>query len=325
MIEIRNLTKWYGRVLAVDDLTFDVPAGKVTGFLGPNGAGKSTTLKILTCYLPASSGSVKVDGLDVLSDSLAVRRLIGYMPEHVPLPGDMRVREYLTYRAGLRDIPTRERRNAVDRAGERCWLTGPEDMMNRRIDQLSRGYRQRVGLADVLLHDPKVLVLDEPTIGLDPAQIRDMRRLITELGSDHTVILSSHILAEVEQTCDQLVIIAGGKLAAKGSAQELRQQVAAGSKIVVEVKTDTPDALAAELKTIEGVVDITMETAGSWQRLVLNVETDVRARVGEMLTGKGLTIRELRRESGSLEDFFVQITYRQSLQTLAETELTPTS
>jgi len=315
MIEIRNLTKWYGRVLAVDDLTFDVPDGKVTGFLGPNGAGKSTTLKILTCYLPASSGTVTVDGLDVLSDSLDVRRLIGYMPEHVPLPGDMRVREYLTYRAGLRDIHARDRRSAVDRAAQRCWLTAPTDMMNRRIDQLSRGYRQRVGLADVLLHDPKVLVLDEPTIGLDPAQIRDMRSLITELGSDHSVILSSHILAEVEQTCAQLVIIAGGKLAAKGSPQELRQQVAAGSKVIVEVKTDEPDALAGDLKSLAGVADVTTDTSGNWQRFELRVTEDVRSHVGELLTTKGLPLRELRREAGSLEDYFVQITYRQNQQT----------
>jgi ABC-2 type transport system ATP-binding protein len=315
MIEIRNLTKWYGRVLAVDDLTFDVPDGKVTGFLGPNGAGKSTTLKILTCYLPASSGTVTVDGLDVLSDSLDVRRLLGYMPEHVPLPGDMRVREYLMYRAGLRDIHARDRQAAVGRAAERCWLIAPTDMMNRRIDQLSRGYRQRVGLADVLLHNPKVLVLDEPTIGLDPAQIRDMRSLITELGSDHTVILSSHILAEVEQTCAQLVIIAGGKLAAKGSPQELRQQVAAGSKVIVEVKTDTPDALTEDLKSLEGVAEVVNESAGSWQRFELRVTEDVRSHVGDLLTKRGLPLRELRREAGSLEDYFVQITYRQNQQT----------
>ena len=314
MIEIRNLTKWYGRVLAVDDLSFDAPAGKVTGFLGPNGAGKSTTLKILTCYLPASSGTVTVDGYDVLSDSLKVRRHIGYMPEHVPLPGDMRVREYLTYRAGLRDIPARERQAAVDRAAERCWLIAPQDMMRRRIDQLSRGYRQRVGLADVLLHQPKVLVLDEPTIGLDPAQIREMRSLITELGSDHTVILSSHILAEVEQTCDQLVILAGGRLVAKGTPDELRQQVTQGSRVIVEVKTDSPEAVATALDALEGVTDVASESAGSWQRFILTGEGDIRASVGAMLADQGLTLRELRRESGSLEDFFVQITYRQSMQ-----------
>lgn len=314
MIEIRNLTKWYGRFLAVDDLSFDAPAGKVTGFLGPNGAGKSTTLKILTCYLPTSSGTVTVDGYDVLSDSLEVRRRIGYMPEHVPLPGDMRVREYLTYRAGLRDIPARERAVAVDRAAERCWLIAPHDMMRRRIDQLSRGYRQRVGLADVLLHQPKVLVLDEPTIGLDPAQIRDMRTLITELGSDHTVILSSHILAEVEQTCDQIVILAGGRLAAKGTPDELRQQVTQGSHVIVEVKTDSPDTVATALKAITGVTEVVSQPTGAWQRFILTGQGDVRANVGALLAGQGLTLRELRRESGSLEDFFVQITYRQSMQ-----------
>jgi len=236
MIEVKNLTKRYGPVLAVDRISFEVAKGSIVGFLGPNGAGKSTTLKIMTCYLPATSGKVTVGGLDVLTQSLEVRRKIGYMPEAVPLYPEMRVREYLMFRAALRDVPARARKAAVARVAKQCWLSEPDDMMRRRLGELSRGYKQRVGLADVLLHDPEVLVLDEPTIGLDPAQIRAMRELITSLRGEHTVILSSHILAEVEQTCDQLVIISGGRLVARGTPQELRRQVAGPTHLLAEVR-----------------------------------------------------------------------------------------
>ena len=316
MIEVRNLTKWYGRVLAVDDISFDVATGQVVGFLGPNGAGKSTTMKILTCYLPATSGKATIDGLDVLSDSLAVRRRLGYMPENVPLPGEMRVREYLMYRAALRDIPAKQRRAAVDRAAERCWLSAPEDMMRRRLDQLSRGYRQRVGLAEVLLHNPAVLVLDEPMIGLDPAQIRSMRELITELGGDHTVILSSHILAEVEQICSQLVIIAGGTIAATGSTAELRQRVTGPGRIIAELKGAEPKALVAAVSALDGVGLVQYSPAGSgWTRLTITGDgaSDARSALAAMAAEKGYPLRELRRDEASLEEFFVQITYDQSV------------
>ncbi len=316
MIEVRNLTKCYGRVLAVDNISFDVATGQVVGFLGPNGAGKSTTLRILTCYLPATSGRASIDGLDVLADSLAVRRKIGYMPESVPLPGEMRAGEYLMYRAALRDIPARERRAAVDRAAEQCWLSQPEDMTRRRLDQLSRGYRQRVGLADVLLHDPPVLVLDEPMIGLDPAQIRSMRELITALGSDHTVILSSHILAEVEQICSRLVIIAGGKIAATGTPAELRRRVTGPSRIIAEMKGAAPEQLVAAAGALTGVGGVAHAPAGSWTRLTIDAdgENDPRSALAAMAAEKGYPIRELRREVASLEEFFVQITYEQNVQ-----------
>jgi ABC-2 type transport system ATP-binding protein len=313
MIEVRNLSKWYGPVLAVDDLSFDVPDGQVVGFLGPNGAGKSTTLKILTCYLPASSGSATIDGKDVLSESLEVRRRVGYMPEHVPLPGDMRVVEYLRYRAALRDVPPRRRKAAVDRVAARCWLSKPENMMRRRIDQLSRGYRQRVGLAEVLLHDPKVLVLDEPTTGLDPAQIREMRQLIAELGSDRTVILSSHILAEVEQTCNELLIIAGGRLAASGTPAQLRQGVTGGGRVVVELKGDAAD-LAAKLGAIDGVGEVESHPIGAWQQFIVTPsgEQDPRSAIAAEAARHGWPMRELRRQLATLEEFFVQITYQQN-------------
>lgn len=317
MIDVTHLTKWYSRVLAVDDISFHVEQGRVVGFLGPNGAGKSTTLKIITCYLPASSGTVTVNGLDVLSDSLAVRRQVGYMPESVPLYDEMRVREYLRFRASLRDIPARQRAAAVDRVCERCWLSAPEDMTHRRLGELSRGYKQRVGLAEVLLHNPPVLVLDEPTIGLDPAQIRAMRELIRELRQEHTVILSSHILAEVEQTCDDIVIIAGGRLAACGTPAELRQRVVGPSRVIAEIKGAAPEAITQAVQALPGVSAVETSQHNSWTRLEIQAagSDDLRGGIFQLAKSQGWDLRELRRATGSLEDFFVQITYEQSMRT----------
>ncbi len=317
MIDVKNLTKWYGRVLAVDDISFHVDERKVVGFLGPNGAGKSTTLKILTCFLPATSGTATVAGHDVLSESLAVRRKIGYMPENVPVYPEMRVREFLLFRAALRDIPRRKRNNAVEEVAERCWLSKPEDLMRRRLGELSRGYKQRVGLAEVLLHDPPVLVLDEPTIGLDPAQIRAMRGLIRELAAEHTVILSSHILAEVEQTCNHLIIIAGGRIAATGSPAELRQRVIGPSRIIAEMRGADREQLVQAVKTLKGVKGVEAEEHGKWTRLTISHDPkqDLRADVAKLAADKSFQLRELRRSIGSLEDFFVQITYEQNVRT----------
>jgi ABC-2 type transport system ATP-binding protein len=303
-------------VLAVDHISFEVDQGQVVGFLGPNGAGKSTTLKILSCYLAATSGRAAIAGHDVLSESLDVRRNVGYMAEAVPLYPEMRVREYLDFRARLREIPRGERGEAVDRVAKRCWLSEPEDMTRRRIGELSRGYKQRVGLAEILLHNPPVLILDEPTLGLDPAQIRSMRELIRELGQDHTVILSSHILAEVEQTCNRLIIIAGGRIAATGTPAELRRQVAGPSRIVAELRGAEAKVLAEAAGKLSGVRDVQSERVGDWTRLRLAADgdADLRSEVYKLVTDNGWALRELRRESGSLEDFFVQITYEQNVR-----------
>jgi ABC-2 type transport system ATP-binding protein len=317
MIHVADLTKYYGHVLAVDNISFHVEKGQIVGFLGPNGAGKSTTLKILTCYLPATSGKATVAGHDVLSDSLEVRKRIGYMPESVPLYPEMRVREFLNFRAALRGIGRKQRRLAVDRVCEQCWLSKPEDMMRRRIGELSRGYKQRVGLAEVLLHSPEVLVLDEPTIGLDPAQIRSMRSLIKELASQHTVVLSSHILAEVEQTCDHLIIIAGGRIAATGEPAELRQRVVGPSRIIAEVSSSgEQDTLVDSVRKLEGVQEVAAEQRDGWTRLVIShgPQQDLRPAVAKWAAQDGRALRELRREVGSLEDFFVQITYQQNVE-----------
>lgn len=316
MIQVEHLTKWYGPVLAVDNISFDIPEGSVVGFLGPNGAGKSTTMKIMTCYIPASAGTVRVAGLDVLADSLAVRRRIGYMPESVPLYPEMRVREFLTFRAALRDIPRKQRQAAVDRVAERCWLSQPEDMTRRRLGELSRGYKQRVGLAEVLLHDPPVLVLDEPTIGLDPAQIRAMRDLIRGLGQEHTVILSSHILAEVEQICGQIIIIAGGRLVAQGTPEELRQRVTGPGHCIAEIRGEEPEALRSAIAELPSVATVESDAHGSWTRLDIQASggTDPRSEVFRLVREKEWELRELREATGSLEDFFVQITYEQSIR-----------
>jgi ABC-2 type transport system ATP-binding protein len=316
MIEVKHLTKWYGRVLAVDNISFEVAKGSVVGFLGPNGAGKSTTLKIMTCYMPPSSGTVTVDGLDVLGDSLEVRRRIGYMPESVPLYPEMRVGEYLKFRASLRDIPARQRQAAVDRVCQRCWLKDPEDMTRRRLGELSRGYKQRVGLAEVLLHNPPVLVLDEPTIGLDPAQIRAMRELITELGEEHTVILSSHILAEVEQTCGQIVIIQGGRLVAQGTPNELRQRVVGQGKVIAELRGAEPATIAETVAKLKDASSVDHGDHNGWCRVEVTTkgQADLRSDLYKLARDNGWELRELRRATGSLEDFFVQVTYEQSMQ-----------
>ncbi len=221
MIHVKNLVKYYGDFLAVDGVSFDVPKGQVVGFLGPNGAGKSTTMRILAGFLTATSGQATIDGIDVFWDPVGVRRRIGYMPESCPLYPEMRVIEYLTFRAGIKGLHGKERASRVDACLSRCWLG---EVRTQIIGTLSKGYRQRVGLADSLLSDPPVLILDEPTAGLDPTQIRETRKLIRELGCRHTILLSTHILSEVEMTCDQAIIINRGKVVLAGPLEDLRSK-----------------------------------------------------------------------------------------------------
>src|SRR5436305_2182191 len=239
MIEVQNLTKYYGDYAAVRDVSFEVPRGQAVGFLGPTGAGKSTTMRILAGFLTATSGRATIDGLDVFWQPLEVRRRIGYMPENCPLYPEMRVREYLHFRAGIKGLHGVKRRQRIDYVLKRCWL---EDVDRQLIGTLSKGYRQRVGLADTLLADPSVLILDEPTAGLDPAQIRETRNLIRELGREHTLILSTHILPEVEMTCNRVIIIHHGRVAAQGMIDALESE--AGEQAVLDV-------------IVEGAVDTT--------------------------------------------------------------------
>jgi ABC-2 type transport system ATP-binding protein len=219
MISVDRLSKYYGEYPAVRNISFEVPKGRVVGFLGPNGAGKSTTMRILAGFLTASGGRAEIDGRDVFSDPIGVRRRIGYMPENCPLYPELRVEEYLKFRAGLKGLGRRETRTRIDFVTERCWLT---DVRRQLVGTLSKGYRQRVGLADALLADPPVLILDEPTAGLDPTQIRETRKLIRELGREHTMLLSTHILSEVEMACDSVIIIYQGQVAEDGTLAAVR-------------------------------------------------------------------------------------------------------
>jgi ABC-2 type transport system ATP-binding protein len=312
IVEVANLTKWYGRTLALDRVSFSVEKGQIVGVLGPNGAGKSTILRILTGYLPSTSGWARVAGHDVLLESLAVRTAIGYMPENVPLYPEMRVEEYLRFRAGLKGVPSRERSAAVDRVIERCWL---KDMRRRLIEQLSKGYRQRVGLAESLVANPQVLILDEPTIGLDPTQIQETRRLIHSLGGEHTVLLSSHILPEVEKTCSHLVIISAGRVRAQGSMAELKSGMAHRSPVMMEVRSGKSSDGAAEMARaagqVAGVGDAKGEDAGGgWVRLNVTPAGpgDPREALFALVMQRGWVLREMRRVAPSLEELWVQVT-----------------
>lgn len=309
MIRVQNLTKAYGDRRAVDGISFHIAEGEIVGFLGPNGAGKTTTLRVLTCYQPATSGTASVAGYDVFSQSLAVRRVVGYLPENAPLDAHMRAREYLNFRGKIRGLDGQGREAAVKRVTELCWLG---EFIDRPINQLSKGMRQRVGLADALLHDPKVLILDEPTIGLDPTQIRETRNLIRELAKRHTVLMSSHILPEVEATCERLIIIAGGKIVASGSPNELKERIRGGSRMIAEISGPAAEVTQA-VEAVGGVEKVDCVSDNGWQRLTIDPRKgqDPREAIFRAVKDKGWGLRELRLEVGTLEEFFVQITAKQ--------------
>jgi ABC-2 type transport system ATP-binding protein len=301
MIHVSRLTKYYGDYPAILDISFDVPAGQIVGFLGPNGAGKSTTMRILTGYLTATSGKASIAGFDVFWDSVEVRRRIGYMAESCPLYQEMRVNEYLHYRAGIKGLSGRRRRQRLDFVIKRCWLG---DVPRQITGTLSKGYRQRVGLADALLTSPPVLILDEPTAGLDPAQIRSTRALIRELGQEHTILLSTHILSEVEMTCDNVIIINRGRVAAAGSLADLARQ--AGEKASLVAVFDSP-VNADECRALPGLTSVS-DDGDSRLRFAAHDLGIFTPRLCALAVEKGWHLRELRPEKPTLEDLFVQIT-----------------
>ncbi len=309
MIQVEQLTKRYGSTVAVDGISFEVEQGEVVGFLGPNGAGKTTTMRILTCFLPATAGRVAIAGREVFGESLEVRRNIGYLPEGVPLYPEMRVREYLAYRARIKEVPQRERRMRVEYVMDRC---GVADAERKLIGSLSKGYRQRVGLADALVSDPPVLILDEPTIGLDPNQIRLVRDLIRDLGRKHTVLLSTHILPEVEMVCGRVIIIQNGKLVFQDTLANIARQSSGGAKVVVEARVGPAEAekAAAALGQVPGVLRVRTQSGAPWSAFELEVASgaDVREEVGRSMVQGGWALRELRKEQPSLEDIFVRLT-----------------
>ena len=315
MISVSQLTKTYGHVTAVDRISFDVARGQIVGFLGPNGAGKSTTLKMLTCYLPPTSGTATVNGFDIFHQSHEVREHLGYLPENTPLYTEMKVSEYLDFRGRLRGMDRGGRGKRIDYVVERCWLGA---VRNRVIGHLSKGYRQRVGLADALLHNPAVLILDEPTVGLDPTQIRETRKLIKDLGGDHTVLLSTHILPEVEAVCDRAVVIASGKLVAQGTPEELRTSRRMSARVLVECRGPAREVESA-LSRVSGVAKVdVLEPAASADRqyttfaLRPREAQDVREEVASTVIRNGWPLREIRLEHATLEEFFVQVTARQA-------------
>ncbi len=304
MIEANGLTKFYGPVAAIRDVSFEVKQGEVVGFLGPNGAGKSTTMRILTCFMPPSTGQAKVAGLDCFEQSLQVRQKVGYLPENVPLYVDFPVRHFLRFAADAKGVETRNVHQEVQRVLAVCGL---EKVANRIIGHLSKGYRQRVGLAQALLNNPEVLILDEPTIGLDPSQIIEIRRLIQDLRGDHTILLSSHILPEVAQLCQRVLIINKGQIVTSGTPAGLTSQLQKSSRISLQVQGSLPE-LADSLRQMDGVQAVTA-AGDDHGRLVVETDRsrDLRPEIARLVVQRGMELLELKLIDLSLEDIFVQL------------------
>lgn len=307
MIEVSNLTKRYAGRTALADISFSVARGEIVGLLGPNGAGKSTTMRILSGFMPATSGTAHVAGFDVFHDSEEVRRRIGYMPENNPLHNEMRVREYLKFRARLKGLSRARARERIDTVLKQCSLT---DVSKRIIGQLSKGYRQRVGLADAIVHEPDLIILDEPTIGLDPHQIRLVRQLIKSLAGAHTVLISSHILPEVEMTCSRVMIMLGGRILASDTPENLQRLMADKGQIIAEIAAPAAELKAewAQMPEVEQY-DVS-PTEGEFHRCALTARNghDLRPQIFALVQHRGWVLRELTRSRHSLEDIYVQVT-----------------
>ena len=304
MIEVQHLTKRYGQHMALDGVSFSVNAGEVVGFLGPNGAGKSTTMRILTTFMAATSGTARVGGDCVFEQPDRVRERIGYMPENNPLPLDLRVAEYLGFRAELKQLAKREAVGRVSEVMEQC---GIADVAKRFIGQLSRGYRQRVGMADALLAKPELIVLDEPTSGLDPNQVRSVRRLIRELAGEHTVLISSHILSEIEMTCDRVVILHEGRLLASGALNDLMAK--ANATVTAEMLAPLPEVQQWAAELALGQAEIAGQPDGYVRcQFAGPIDGSARERIFAAANERGWTLRELSRNAPSLEDLFVSLT-----------------
>jgi ABC-2 type transport system ATP-binding protein len=321
MIEVQNLTKNYGAVTAIRDVSFSVAPGDIVGFLGPNGAGKSTTMRILACFMPATSGTARVAGFDVFRESMAVRKRIGYLPENVPLYTDMRVAPYLDFVAEIKGVGRSERRGRVADVMERCGIL---DRQNALIRTLSKGYRQRVGLAQALVGDPAVLILDEPTIGLDPKQIADIRALIKSLAGDHTVILSTHILPEVSMVCGSIVIINRGEIVAQGTIDRLVEQFFPIARVEVQIVAPR-GAVRDVLAGIRGVVRVEERASsedGNGQAFVVEAARghDLRGEIFQAAAQQKWVLLELRRVGMTLEEVFMRIVAGEEREATGEDE-----
>src|ERR1700733_10147598 len=312
MIKVKDLTKRYARTIAVDQISFEVARGQIVGFLGPNGAGKTTTMRILTCFLPASAGSATVAGFEVLEEPLEVKKRIGYLPETPPIYPEMETAEYLKFVGQLKGLSGADLRKRIDYVCERCAVA---DVKTKLLGKLSKGYRQRVGLAQAIIHNPEVLILDEPTAGLDPKQINETRDLIRSLAGDHTIILSTHILPEVEQTCEQVLIINKGKLVATDSVHNLQARARGAESVVLEVegRNGSLDAQTIQhrLETVNGVSRVLLKDSRE-NRSVFEVESlkdrFIRGDLARAIVESGWNLNELRPSAMSLEEIFLQLT-----------------
>ncbi len=307
MIEVTNLCKFYGSLPAIQDVTFTVQRGEVVGFLGPNGAGKTTTLKILTCFMPATSGEAVVDGFNCHKEPLKVKSRIGYMPEAVPLYGDMTVNAFLKFSGEAKGLSGKKLKTEIDRVLEEVDII---KVKNRLIKNLSKGYKQRVGLAQALLNNPSILILDEPTIGLDPAQIVEIRNLIKKLGGERTVLLSSHILPEVRQLCHRVLIINKGRIIATDTPEGLTRQLQKYRQVELSIRAPiSPEEVEKELLSVDGVVRIERKENGKSHEFLLELERDkdIRPEIARTTIGKGWDLLEMKTVDLSLEDIFLQL------------------
>ncbi|HZM06360.1 MAG TPA: ABC transporter ATP-binding protein [Candidatus Saccharimonadales bacterium] len=311
MIEVSNLVKRYAGNTAVAGLSFTVARGEIVGLLGPNGAGKSTTMRILSCFIPATSGTARVAGLDVFNEADEVRRRIGYMPENNPMHPDMRVREYLKFRARLKGLGRARSRQRVDAVIAQCGLA---DVNKRIIGHLSKGYRQRVGLADALVHEPELIILDEPTIGLDPSQIRSVRQLIKNLGQRHTVLISSHILPEVEMTCNRVLIMREGRILAADSPENLQKTMGRSGQVITEIAAPVEDLKTCWEQMPEIAHYNIAPAEGEYHRCALTAHGahDLRPLIFSLVKERGWKLRELCRVRHSLEDIYIRLTRPES-------------
>ncbi len=310
MIQVNDLTKYYGDKAAIDGVTFQVQKGEVLGLLGPNGAGKTTTMRILTCYMPPTSGEATIAGFNIWDDPMEIKRRLGYLPENPPLYHDLRVHEYLEFVARIKEVPKDKIKGAISTAVEKAGLT---DVVNKVIGHLSKGYKQRVGLAQALINDPEVLILDEPTVGLDPRQIIEIRELIKALGGDHTVILSTHILPEVEMTCGRVVIINEGKVVAQDTPDGLTQRLKGTERVTLEVNAD-----GEKMETIfSQFPQITrfqlQESKNGLQKYVVEANEDIRSELAKTIVQNNINLYELHSESLSLEEIFLHLTTKEEV------------
>jgi ABC-2 type transport system ATP-binding protein len=311
VIEVKELTRYYGETRAIHNVSFDVQKGEVLGLLGPNAAGKTTTMKILTCYMPPTSGSATVGGFDIWDQPMEIKQRIGYLPENPPLYNDLRVTEYLDFVSKVKGVPSDKRQSAIDTSIEKAAL---QSVKKQVIGSLSKGFRQRVGLAQALLNDPEILILDEPTVGLDPRQIIEIRELIKNLGGDHTIILSTHILPEVEMTCGRVVIINEGEVVAEDTPGNLTRRLKGSERTVLEVEGDEKTT-GSVLRGFSEVTKVDKKKLAADNRFkyILETSSDIRRDLAKALVDKGLGLYELRSEAYSLEEIFLHLTTKEEV------------